>query len=318
MTQEAINKETNKHIKLWLMSEEQKRELTKAIDAGELTVTCEDADCRGELYVRAIDSTEIVTHFAHKPNQAAENCKHASGESPEHSLAKREVARLLQSMYPYADVSMECTVPGENLRWKERARIDVVVSFDDGRRVAHEVQLAYQKTTTAEMRTQDYIDSGYSDVVWWWGGQANRSVYIDWSVENCKQYGTIDFDYDVSFGQQGRLKSAKIQIFDTIFIKARNEFELEREALEHEIHRAKRQADRIIREANAAAQAQKRKNEERAASVNRQLADLNRREIALNKASERLIMEERRVRALKEQYRNECNQWYEQMKRVEQ
>ncbi|GHO59257.1 competence protein CoiA [Ktedonobacter robiniae] len=116
-------------------------------------------ECAGILRVREGDVR--VAHFAHLPGAHCE----AAGESQEHKNGKIYLRDHLINIFPeYAGAvfDFEYRVPEVD------RIIDLLVTLPDGRRIAHEVQLASITTKTLQQRTDDYAEAGIA-TVWWLG-----------------------------------------------------------------------------------------------------------------------------------------------------
>lgn len=120
----------------------------------------------------------IRPHFAHKPNAVCLDYK-SHPESLEHLEAKAILAQNLASWFSeYTSSVPELEVPIPEVK-----RIaDVLFTFPNGWRVAHEVQLASITTSELQARTNDYLSAGV-DVVWWLGKSANSPANRNWCLE---------------------------------------------------------------------------------------------------------------------------------------
>jgi competence CoiA-like predicted nuclease len=113
-------------------------------------------------------------HFAHRSHCSTDYHNHP--ESIEHLLGKEMVARGLKeefAEYAQADIQYEVKVP------EVKRVIDVMASFPNGWRVAHEIQLAGITTEELQQRTEDYARAGI-DVVWWLGKSADTPANQAW------------------------------------------------------------------------------------------------------------------------------------------
>src|SRR5690348_844865 len=141
--------------------------------------------CEGVLYVK--DGMVRVKHFAH---QARCTSPLAMPESIDHLLGKQYIAehvRLELAGYAVAEVEYEMPLP-------EAGRVaDVLVTFPDGWRVAHECQLASITTGELQERTEAYARAGI-DVYWWLGGRAATEENRTWCVRAVGLAYTLRFE----------------------------------------------------------------------------------------------------------------------------
>jgi competence CoiA-like predicted nuclease len=70
-------------------------------------------------------------------------------------------------------------------------RADICVIFPDGCTEIHEVQLARTTVDSLEERTNDYLRAGASDIVWWFGGQADNQNNKVWAKGKLGGYGEL-------------------------------------------------------------------------------------------------------------------------------
>lgn len=130
-------------------------------------------ECDGVLHVREGDVR--IAHFAHLPGAHCE----AAGESQEHKNGKLYLRDHLADIFPdYAKAvfDFEYRVPGVD------RIIDLLVTLPDGRKVAHEVQLASITTKQLRERTDDYVKAGIS-TVWWLSGSAYTMTNVQWCLQ---------------------------------------------------------------------------------------------------------------------------------------
>lgn len=131
--------------------------------------------CEQPVIIRA----GLITrpHFAHRSLCISDYASHP--ESIEHLLGKELVAQGLQeefAEYAQATIQYEVKVP-------EVKRVaDVMATFPNGWRVAHEIQLAALTTEELQQRTEDYARAGI-DVVWWLGKSADTPANQAWCTE---------------------------------------------------------------------------------------------------------------------------------------
>ena len=120
----------------------------------------------------------VRAHFAHKA--ACTSPYQAHPESPEHRAGKYFIAERVREQlapdYPNVAIDFEVPVPEAN-------RVaDVMVTFPNGWRIAHECQLASITAEQLGRRTEDYLRAGV-DTVWWLGKSANTPANRNWCVE---------------------------------------------------------------------------------------------------------------------------------------
>lgn len=113
-------------------------------------------------------------HFAHKSLCTSTYESHP--ESPAHLAGKRFLSENLRSFFQeYQQTTIEFEVPIPEVK-----RIaDLLVTFPQGWRIAHEVQLASITVENLQKRTDDYALAGI-DVVWWLGNNANTPANRKW------------------------------------------------------------------------------------------------------------------------------------------
>lgn len=137
--------------------------------------------CRQPMFPR---EGSYAAHFVHYQECTSDYKAHP--ESREHRAGKRFVRDHLREIYPEARVELE--VPIES-----RKRIaDVLVVFESGWWVAHEVQLASITPRKLEERTRDYALEGI-DVTWWFG--SNMTVECrQWVKDRDQAIYILDFE----------------------------------------------------------------------------------------------------------------------------
>lgn len=131
-------------------------------------------ECEGVLHIREGDVK--VAHFAHHPGA---HCG-AAGESQEHKNGKMYLRGHLMEIFPdYAGAvyDFEYRVPGVS------RIVDLLVTLPDGRKIAHEVQLASITTGELRERTDDYAKAGIA-TVWWLGGSAHTRINVQWCLQH--------------------------------------------------------------------------------------------------------------------------------------
>lgn len=193
MALEAIDKRTGKTIYLWKLNDKQIGGLASIFRGDKDNITCVYPDCNCRMYIKAVDSKNVVAHFARYPKTGNDDY-HSGGESIEHLLAKFQLAGRLQADHPDSLVTTEHMIRGEMKNRKFR-KVDIFVTHPDGKTEAHEIQLSRQTVSITEERTRDYAANGVDEVVWWWGkSNSERRGLIDWCLHNTDKYGTVATD----------------------------------------------------------------------------------------------------------------------------
>jgi competence protein CoiA len=131
--------------------------------------------CGSPMIVKAGEI--LQAHFAHMA--ACHSPYQSQPESPEHRAAKRYLAEHLTEEFPeYARATIEYEVPIPSVR-----RIaDLLVTWPEGHRKAHEIQLSAITIEKLQERTDDYEKAGI-DVIWWLGKSALTATNRDWSFK---------------------------------------------------------------------------------------------------------------------------------------
>lgn len=143
--------------------------------------------CQWPMIVKS--GTVVRSHFAHKTGR--EDCPYAEyqrGETPEHLDAKMMIRDELANWfaeYAIAEPALEVYVP--NVQHARNRIADVLFTFPNGWRVAHEIQLAAITTSELRERTEDYLSVGI-DSYWWLGRDAATPINYGWSMKN---YGFV-------------------------------------------------------------------------------------------------------------------------------
>lgn len=131
--------------------------------------------CEQPMIIRA--GTVRRHHFAHYA-QCVSDYDH-SPESPEHLGAKEAIAtHLMETFLEYkeATIDYEVKVP-------EIMRVaDIMVTFPNGWRIVHEIQLSPITVEDLQKRTSDYTKAGL-DVVWWLGKSADTEANQNWCLD---------------------------------------------------------------------------------------------------------------------------------------
>lgn len=132
---------------------------------------------------------KVASYFAHRNTQVCLTDFEHHPESPEHLMAKAELARTLPLHYAEYRAA-ECVV---EYRIPEIKRIaDVCFIFADGLRVVHEAQLADISLSEIQARTRDYHSQGI-EVVWHLGRNVRK--HEAWCMEHLGTVGTVEFSY---------------------------------------------------------------------------------------------------------------------------
>lgn len=140
--------------------------------------------CGGEMILKP--GSVVIPHFAHKAGECSTNYGYHP-QSLEHYAAKLYVADRLQELYgDVKGISIE-----KEARLPEAMRVaDVMISFPNGDREAHEAQLAKLSTDDLRMRTEAYLSAGVS-VVWYFGERSNTNENRLWCRERDIQFYEI-------------------------------------------------------------------------------------------------------------------------------
>jgi competence CoiA-like predicted nuclease len=215
---EAKRTDTQQVVKLWKLDDGEVRQLMHEVAEKRELFTCFYSDCGCNMYIKALDSQNVVTHFARYPKTGDETYHpKGAGESEEHLKAKSALATWLQRRYPFAEITTEKVI--ETMAHKDQRRIDVFLTFPDGGTEAHEIQRTAQNTARTERRTNDYKSAGIDSVVWWWlDEKAKKETVINWCIANCSQYGIIKSKYIPLMGRL-ILSGFDVQLYDCELIK---------------------------------------------------------------------------------------------------
>lgn len=118
-----------------------------------------------------------IHHFRHKAECGSEYEAHP--ESYEHLQTKYFISRnVSQVMDEYSGVSFDLEVKIPEVR-----RVaDILFTFPNGWRIAHEIQLASITRQILEKRTDDYLRAGI-DTIWWIGKSADTHSNRLWCAE---------------------------------------------------------------------------------------------------------------------------------------
>lgn len=162
--------------------------------------------CEQGMIIKA--GSIIQSHFAHKPGR--DDCPYAAysaGESPAHRAAKLIVRDALSDWfkeYIDAEGSLEVYIPDV---MHARNRIaDILFSFPNGWRVAHEIQLAPITPAELQERSDDYMSAGI-DCFWWFGGRAATDENLRWSGQRYGYHLVVRFDEGIAGVQLGSHES---------------------------------------------------------------------------------------------------------------
>lgn len=106
-------------------------------------------------------------HFFHEKNHDREThdraAKKHGGESIAHSVAKTVVAQIEKGKADTVDVSKEVPVTERGVN----RRPDVVSTYQDGNRHAHEIQYSRIELGDLQRRTLDLLKAGFGSVSWY-------------------------------------------------------------------------------------------------------------------------------------------------------
>jgi competence protein CoiA len=132
--------------------------------------------------MRIKDGPVVRAHFAHIM-QCTNTEYQAHPESYHHDLGKHWIAEQLRGeLWKYTNATIELEVPIPEIK-----RVaDILVTFPNGWRIAHECQLADLGLEELQQRTEDYNRAGID--VFWWLGKVALTRYSKWVFEN---YGYI-------------------------------------------------------------------------------------------------------------------------------
>lgn len=145
-------------------------------------------DCQSPMIIRAGDI--VRAHFAHKPGYEDRPCWfRRQGETESHQAAKQLIASALERSPAYAGAVIEIEYPIDTPRG--RRYIDVYMELPDGRRFAHEAQLANQSIGDFSDRTAAYRSAGIIPV-WWLGHEADTTENRRWCESQCDLVGRIE------------------------------------------------------------------------------------------------------------------------------
>ena len=178
---------------------------------GERVSMCDYSDPRRDMIgmdlvcpycgIKMIVVAGLVTvhHFRHASGECT--CPYDSHpESQEHMLSKVVLAKNLGKWLPL----FECAAVGIEVPVPEAHRIaDLMYTFDDGWRIAVEVQLASITTESLEARTRDYALAGV-DVYWFLGGKANTNTNRGWCDETQGFVFELEYEAMQSVSEVGR------------------------------------------------------------------------------------------------------------------
>lgn len=153
-------------------------------------VEFECQDCATPMIIRMGDI--VRAHFAHKLGYEDRPCWFRSaGETEAHLSAKQSIAAALMRSEWFTGARVELEYRIETAAG--RRYIDVYMELPDGRRFAHEAQLANQSIAQFTQRTQDYKDAGLIPV--WWLGQSVDSIENrSWCENHCDYVGRITIE----------------------------------------------------------------------------------------------------------------------------
>lgn len=153
------------------------------LELGEYELRC--PECKQPMHV--YQSLIRMTHFKHNPGSDSRDCALAAGEGNEHMYAKKAVADKLGALRGYEGAR----VLKEHWLANVERRADIFVCHSDGDTEVHEIQLARTTIDSLEERTNDYLRAGVTEVVWWFGGQADNDNNRSWAREKLGGYGEL-------------------------------------------------------------------------------------------------------------------------------
>lgn len=145
--------------------------------------------CKEPMHVR---HTLIVTaHFAHNPNPDRD-CPFAGGESLLHLSAKKAlVNRLGGNGSRYKEFYNEAKFEKEVWFPEIQRKADILITFPDGEREAHEIQLSPITAREFEDRTLDYLRVDIN-VYWWLGPKLVDTPGLrDWFLQEYGYFATV-------------------------------------------------------------------------------------------------------------------------------
>lgn len=131
--------------------------------------------CGADMIV--IAGSRKINHFRHKVPCSSEYVGHP--ESNEHLATKAIIAdKVAEWMKEFTYTTPELEVPIPEIK----RVVDILFTFPNGWRVAHEVQLSPITVAELEQRTNDYLRAGI-DVFWWLGKKADTYENREWCTE---------------------------------------------------------------------------------------------------------------------------------------
>jgi len=165
---------------------------TPKLDLKGHELRCTDPDCHAPVIIK--HGLVLTPHFAHKANAGSPDCIFSGApESEDHRLAKAQIMYKLGSLPRYQGADIR---PEQTIRIEDRKRLaDVLVTWTDGAREVHEIQLSRTTIEECEERTYDYQAAGIDSIIWWFGG-ANRydASLHQWAKQESGAVGLLDFE----------------------------------------------------------------------------------------------------------------------------
>ena len=147
-------------------------------------------DCGAPMIIRSGDI--VRAHFAHRPGYEDRPCWYrTTGETDAHRSAKQSIAAALRRAPAYQGALIEVEYPVTTPRG--RRYIDVFMELPDGRRFAHEAQLAAQSMSQFYERSTAYRTAGLIPV-WWLGQEADTNENRRWCESQCDLVGRIEIE----------------------------------------------------------------------------------------------------------------------------
>lgn len=155
---------------------------TPRIDLVNLELRC--PECKHSMHV--YQSMIRITHFKHNPG-GIRDCALSAGEGNDHLCAKMAISEKLATVRGYAGAQ----IVKEYWLGNVQRRADICVIYPDGGTEVHEIQLAKTTVDSLEERTNDYLRAGVSDIIWWFGGQADNQNNRVWAKDKLGGFGEL-------------------------------------------------------------------------------------------------------------------------------